>query len=438
MSKYIIIILVLFLFHTVAYGQELLSKSDAISIAMENNFDILVAKTDQKIAKNNASLLNSGYLPNLSADAATNFSTSNSELTFADGDGVTNNGARSSSQSASVNLGYTLFDGFGRMYDYKVLQTSYQLSELQSRLVIENTLLNLFNSYYEVARLTENEHSQRETLYISGDRLKRAKYASEYGQNTQLDVLNAEVDYNTDSINYLTITQALKNEMRNLNVLMGRDVDIEFDVDTMLVFDESLTFDIINEGATQNNATLLQQQNMLLNSEYEVKGSLSSMIPKIGLNANYGWNDNQLAPGNFLSESTSKTLTLGASLTWSIFNGGSSIVQKQNTKLAYEQQQLSTNQASLNLDRDLGNAWTTYTTALFVMQAESKNQQTNKLNFDRSKEQYELGQITSIEFRQAQFNLLNANLNYNQAKYSAKLAELTLLQMSGALLEANF
>ena len=55
-------------------------------------------------------------------------------------------------------------------------------------------------------------------------------------------------------------------------------------------------------------------------------------------------------------------------------------------------------------------------------------------NFNRTQEKYKLGQATSIEFRQAQLNLINSELNRNQAKYAAKIAELTVLQLSGELL----
>ena len=46
--------------------------------------------------------------------------------------------------------------------------------------------------------------------------------------------------------------------------------------------------------------------------------------------------------------------------------------------------------------------------------------------------------MTSIEFRQAQLNLLTAELSRNQAKYDAKLAEILVLQISGELLNVQF
>ncbi|MEP2026276.1 TolC family protein, partial [Reichenbachiella sp.] len=156
------------------------------------------------------------------------------------------------------------------------------------------------------------------------------------------------------------------------------------------------------------------------------------------INSSYGWNNNQFAPGNFSSQATSTSLNIGATLTWNIFDGGRSNVQRQNSKLAMENQQINLERTRLDLERQVQNAWTVYQTALFVMKAEEKNLQTNHRNFDRSKEQYGFGLITSIEFRQAQFNLLTANLNFNQAKYSAKIAELELLRLSGTILDAKF
>ena len=309
---------------------------------------------------------------------------------------------------------------------------------VQARVVIENTLINLFNSYYEIARLSENELNQKETLDISRERWTRAKYSFEFGQNSQLDILNAEVDYNTDSINFLTIVQQLKNEKRNLNLLMGRDINLDFGIDTILVFEENLTYDELAVQANQKNATLVQQQGNLKNAGFDMKVTKSTLIPTIGVNSSYGWNNNQFAPGNFLSDRTATALNLNATLSWNIFDGGISNTRRQNSKLQYENQKIFLEQTQLDLERQLRNAWTIYQTALFVMVAEDRNKHTNERNFSRSKEQYQLGQINSIDFRQAQFNLLNAKQNFNQAKYSAKVAELALKRLSGTLLEATF
>lgn len=421
-----------------AKAQDVLEKEEAVKIALENNFDIRTADNNVLVAKNNASIKNSNYLPSVSASSSANFSYNDLETTANDGTVSSNKGVQTSRYNASVGLNYTLFDGFNRENVYKSLKESYNISELQARQVIELALVNIFAVYYEVARLTENELNQKETLDISRDRLLRASYSFDYGQNTQLDVLNAEVDYNSDSITYLTIVQQLENEKRNLNLLMGRDVEIKFNVDTTIVYANNLAFLSIKEKSELNNVTLLLNQGGLRTAEYNLRSTKAGSIPKIGLNANYGASLNNLGVTSFVDKQTLVGPSLGATLSWNIFDGGITNIRKQNAQISLDNQGIALEQVKLVLSRNVSNAWNIYKTALFVLEAEGMNLRTNGRNFNRTVEQYALGQITSIVFRQAQLNLLNAKLNYNRAKYSAKIAELALFQLSGDLLDATF
>ena len=95
-------------------------------------------------------------------------------------------------------------------------------------------------------------------------------------------------------------------------------------------------------------------------------------------------------------------------------------------------------QLNNSLERSMANALEVYTNSLIILTAEEKNVETNKRNFSRTEEQFKLGQITTIEFRQAQINLLNAQSNLNQSKFDAKNAELLILQLSGELLNTEF
>ena len=61
----------------------------------------------------------------------------------------------------------------------------------------------MFSVYFEVARLTENASVLEETFQNTKKRLTRAQYAFEYGQTNKLEVLNAEVDIVSDSINLM-------------------------------------------------------------------------------------------------------------------------------------------------------------------------------------------------------------------------------------------
>ena len=273
---------------------------------------------------------------------------------------------------------------------------------------------------------------------ISKERLLRAQYSYEYGQNTQLDVLNAEVNFNTDSINYLNISQELENTKRNLNVLLGRDVDIHFEVDTTVIYAENLSEDLILEKTLKNNVFVLQNQSFLRNSENNIVVSKSGYLPKVNLNAGYSWDQRDNGAISFFQKQSSYGTNAGVSLSWNIFDGGFTKTRVQNAKINLDNQRIIEEQNKQSIQRDAQNAWGFYQNSLFVLQAETKNLETNRRNFQRTQEQYKLGQITSIVFREAQQNLLLSSLNFNRAKYEAKIAELALFQLSGDLMEADF
>ena len=427
---------------------QLLTKKEAIKLALANNFDIQIANNSADIAENNAGILNSGYLPSLRGDAGANYQKASTTTSFpgtVDGDGIPRpdnviEGAETQRYNAGLTLNYTLFDGLGRYYTYKSLKERYNLSKLQARETIENTVLQLFSVYYEVARLTENIKILEEALQISQDRVTRANYQFDYGQNTKLDVLNAQVDVANDSINVLNAKQQLITTKRDLNLVINRELNQEFVVDTLVQFVPKITLEDYVKEAPANNVSLLQNEQNIQLSAYDIKINKSGYLPTVGLNGSYGWNQARNPAGVFFPGNISNATALGAgvSLTWNIFDGGSTAVRVKNAKLAYENQELLKDRVVAEVKRDIANAFSNYENRISIFAIQEQNVLTNENNFERSKERFKLGQITSIEFRQAQINLTNAKANRTLAKYDAKLAELQLLQLTGQLLNWRF
>jgi outer membrane protein TolC len=432
----------------IAAQDTLLSKDKAVKLALENNFGIQVARNQVEIAANNKNILNSGYLPSLTATAGATYNRDDSTIEFPGQ--LTEEGqprpdleidqAEAQRYNSALRVDYTLFDGLGRLYNYKSLKEQYALSELQARETIENTMLQLFSVYFEVARLTENQRVLEEALRISKDRITRAEYAFEFGQNTKLDILNAQVDVTNDSINLLNTRQQLANTRRDLNVVLNQNLNTNFEVDTVVRFIPRLQLqDYVSQTELHNVAILQTARNLVIN-EYDIKINRSGYLPTVGLNGSYGWNLNQSAASAFFPGTNTETLNvaLGATLTWNLFDGGGTSVRVKNAKIAYENQELLQQQVSLEVNRDIQNALAIYENRLEIYNIQEQNVVTNQNNFERSREQFQLGRITSIEFRQAQINLLNAQTNKNLAKYDAKLAELQLLQLTGQLLNVDF
>ncbi|SFN78844.1 Outer membrane protein TolC [Bizionia echini] len=438
MSTKNLIIYSLILFSCPVFSQKTLNPEEAFSMALEYNYGIKITNNSLEIAENNTSILNSGYLPTLTGNAGATFNLDNTEAQFSNGQSTVLNGAESSRYNASVNLNYVVFDGMGRQYNFKRLKEEYYLSQLEARETIENVIIQLFTIYYELAKTYENSLALEQTLTISKDRLLRAEYQFEYGQNTKLGVLNAQVDINNDSINLININQQLKNTKRDLNVVIGNQIKENFNVKTDLKFLLDLDKDELLTKTKANNVALLQAERNISIGEIDIKSRKSQYLPSIGLIGSYGWNKNNNNAASFATTTLNTGLSGGINFAWDLFDGGSTITQVKNSKIILDNQKLQKEQLIINIERDFYNAWEDYQNKLVIFNVQEDNIITSQNNFERTQEKFKLGQATSIEFRQAQLNLRNAELSRNQAKYDAKLAELYVLQISGDLLNVEF
>ncbi len=411
-----------------------LKLSDAIAIAMDKNQDILIAKNNVRIAEVNKSAMNSGYLPVLNGSAGASYSNNNSDITFISGDKVSKDGASSTNYSASLGLNYRLFDGMSRHYNYKVLNESYTLSELQARAVIENSLIRLIRSYYQVAKLTSKLENLKRTLHISNTRLEYMHDKYRYGQATELDLLNAEVDRNNDSVNYINTVRELEIAQNDMKVVMGTDMTLEFAIDTMVRFGPKVNLNDMWVAARSKNVDYMIAKQSKGISELQLKQSHTGYIPTIDLSGKYSFSQMESDVGS-LTFQQSLGYNIGASLNWNIFDGGKTRTRELNAKIQVENAQIQVDKIKTDLERKVADAYSNYTNMLFILKTEETNKKINQLNFERSVEQYKLGQLTSIDFRNAQVNLQKSVDRYNEALYNAKIAELELMKLAGLFLD---
>ena len=436
--KYLNLVIIIFFSVFQGFSQEILTKKEALEITLENNFGIKIANNNAEVAKNNANILNSGFLPTIAATSGTNYRRENQDVTFQDGTNRSIAGAVTKSYNAAVSLNYTLFDGLGRKYNYQQLKESYNLTEIQARETIENTYLQLFTIYFQIARLSENTENLSEALSISKRRLERANYQYKFGQSTKLELLNAEVDVNNDSIVYITTKQQLNNAKRGLNIILGIEKEPNYDVETEVDFIKMMNFDDLLNKTIANNSLLKQNEQNIAISEFNIKINKSQYLPRLGLTSSYGWNQSDNPATSFLAGATITGLNAGLNLTWNLFDGGATKTRVTNAKIALDNQQILLEQQKTTIQNNLKNTWENYQNQLFILSAQEKNVLTSQDNFNRTEDRYKLGQVTSIEFRQAQINLLNAKTAFNNAKFDAKLIEIQLLQLSGDILNVAF
>ena len=338
-------------------GQTVLSREDALALALEHNYGILMSRNTLEVADNNRSLANAGFLPNLAVSSGATYNNADTDISFPgqfleDGTprpDLSINEAISRGYNARLTLNYTLFDGGVRWFNYQRLRTQYQITELQLRETIEQTVLQLFTVYFQVAFLEETLVNSQEALSISKDRAERAEAQFGYGQTNKLAVLNAQVDVTNDSIALLGVQRQLSTAQRDLNTLLGRSVDQSFTVDKEVTWASSELLSLSMEEALQNNVDVLQAKALLTQNKYDVKIAQGGYLPSVGLNGSYGWNENQNPRSAFFpgTINDSYSLGLGATLTWNLFDGGRTIIRANNARIVLENQTLAEKQTLL-------------------------------------------------------------------------------------------
>jgi len=430
--KNIILLILLFLGFSLN-AQTVLTLEQAKTITLANNFGIKIAKNNVVISQNQTDKSVNGYLPTVSANAGLNGNFGGSLQKFGNGNEASTSNAFTWGGNATVQANYTIFDK-RRDLTLEQLKESLSLSNLQLKQTIEQNLLQVYNGYFQIAQLSENVNALLEAINISRERLRRAQYQLDFGQGSGLNVLNAKVDIQRDSVNLLNTKMNLENAKRNLNVSMGRNTNEDFQVEVDTAIDESLNLEsLIEQSKNENIALQVNRKNLAVN-EMNLQIIDAEKRPTFSAGASYAFNYSDNPTGAFIDKSNSRGLAANVGINWTIYDGSRDI-RKQNAVINLTNQKLQINQLQQQLERDIINAWANYQNALFVLQVEENAVDTNRENFSRTEEQVKTGRLTSIEFRQAQLNLLNAQTSLNNAKFDTKLREIQMLQLVGKLID---
>lgn len=147
-----------------------------------------------------------------------------------------------------------------------------QLKELEnlSQTELKRTILtkvsSVFSVYYDLVQQKQQLTALDSTIEISKQRLETAKNRYTIGKASKLEVLNAEVDLNTDITSALRQLEIYNNTKVQLNELLAREVTTDFDVYTIITVAQNLNLKNLQTlAATQNP----QLQSQLIQNVYK-------------------------------------------------------------------------------------------------------------------------------------------------------------------------
>lgn len=423
--------LVLFLFFMVKMSaQEILTVENAVKIALENNFEIKIASNNLTIDKTNVSTGNAGMLPTVAATIVNNNRIQNSSQTSQTGVVTQLDNAKNNSLGYGVGLDWTVFDGLKMFAKLDQLKELQNLGEAQLKSTVLQKIGDVTATYFDLVQQQQQLSALDSTILISDKRLNLAQNRFSIGKASKLEVLNAQVDLNTDKVMLLRQKELYANTKIALNQILARDSQINFKVVDEIVVDEKLKLDELTTLAEKQNPQLQAQIISRRVSELQLKQIRADRYPTVKLNTGYNFAETQSSLG-FTSQSSARGFNYGFSASLNIFDGLSQNRNEKIAKIELENSEIATNQQNMNLLSALASAYQKYLTNLELINLENINQDIASQNLRISIDKLTIGTITTLEFRAAQLNYVNAKVRYSNAQFQAKLSEIALKELAG-------
>ena len=413
-------------------AQEVLTLESAVKIALENNYEIKIATNNLDIEKTNVTIGNAGMLPKVTATIVDNNSVQNSSQTRQDGTQTDLDNAKNNSLSYGVGLDWTIFDGmrmFARLDQLKELQ---KLGEAQLKLTLITKISDVHAAYYDLVQQQQQLIALDTTIVISNQRLTLAKNRFTIGKASKLEVLNAQVDLNTDQVAILRQKELYANSKILLNQILARDLKSDFKVIDAIAVNNQLSLAELTALAEKQNPQLEAQIINKKVAELELKQIKAGRYPTIKVNTGYNFSESQSSLG-FVSQSASRGLNYGFSASLNVFDGFSQNRNEKIAKIQIENSKMTIEQQNLILHSQLATSYQTYLTNLELIALEGKNESIAKQNLSITLDKFRIGTITTLEFRTAQLNYVNAKVRYSNAQFLGKLSEIALRELAGNL-----
>jgi outer membrane protein len=432
MKNSLFLILYFFCFSVWSQNKPILTLEEAISKTLSNNYDIRIAKNDLKIDEMNVSAGNAGMLPRVSGTVLNNNTILNQTQTQASGNEIEVDGARNLNINYGVGIDWTIFDGFRMFARHNQLKELQNLGATELKVSILGRVSAVYQTYFNMVTQQHQLKAFDSIIAVSEFRLKTAKNRFTIGKASKLEVLNAEVDLNTDLSAKIQLLEQYNLLKVGLNELIAQPLDTDFEVTDAIVIDEKLLLSELIPQAEKQNPQLQLQFIQKKIQEYELKQVKANRLPTLSIQGGYNLIRSQ-SPFGFITESTGRNFTYGFSASLNIFDGFNQNRNEKVAKVQLENTQLQIERQTQLVKSQLTSLYQSYISNLSLLELEKKNETLAKQNLNITLEKFKIGSVAPIEFRTAQENYANAIIRLTTAEFNCKQSEISLKEIAGNL-----
>lgn len=410
-----------------------LTLKDAVDAALDQNFDIRIAKVTLDQARANNTIGNAGMLPAVTAIGGVNGTLTDAHIELASGDVQNRKGARSETLSGAVQLDWVLFDGLRMFASKRRLEELERMGNTNLKQQVQGTIANVIAGYAEVVRQKQQLVAIDTAMALAKVRMDLAQRKFEVGTSAKTDYLQAQVDFNASKSAYLVQAANLRQAKDSLMILLGRDQFANYDVQDSLHLNKNIQYKNKDQWIDRNYSLQLAQQQKKV-SEYDLKIANGAQLPVLNFSADYNYNRTQNGAGVTLFNRVYGPQA-GLNLSMPLFNGFNLQRQKKVARQEVFRQDLLVQQLSTRITARYRTAWRSYDNALQALALEKENINYAKENVMIQQARFRVGVANTLELREAENSYVTALTRLVDAAYTVKVTETRLLEIENNLVQ---
>lgn len=415
-------------------AQEVLTLDEAITLALSQNYNIQLSLNDKEIAQTANSWYAAGKLPTVAVNGVLNNSLTNLHQNLSNGTVIERNGTRTSVLNINGQISYRLYGGKRVYIAKKRLDIRESMADEALKQDINQTIFDVTNKYITINRLIKQKSAVQETISFFEERSKLSQSRFEIGTSGKNDYLQSQIDLNVQRNNEINLTNNIALAKMELNQLLARDPNAPFEVQDIVIPETLPTEAEVNEAIDAMNPqiTLLKyNQQILEQNALEIKAlQKPSLFANGSLNLNY---NNSSAGFNLLTQNYGPQAGLSVSVP--LFTRALANQQIKINALDYKSQGLQIDATKHFLRSIAAEAYQNYNNALQLIELEEQNLNIIREHNNIAMERFRKATITTVELRQAQLNLVEAQNRIINARYILKQSEVQLLYVMGKLIQ---
>jgi outer membrane protein TolC len=417
-------------------GQPFMSLDEALALGMINNYSIRVARNDSAIATSEVTFGNAGMLPSLNAYGNWDKASLDAKARTMLGGSIDRKGAAVNTVSAGLQLHWTLFDGTAMFLEYDKLKSHAELTTLQLRNKVENTVFDIIASYYDITRQKLMVKACEKKLETSNLRLSVARSKFQSGLGSEQELLQAEVIHLSDTTALVRQQTMLKSAEISLNKLLAIDLQHGFTVEDTIPLVSLPPLQQLTGNALRTNSIYLQAGEVQKLNLLDVKLLRSKQMPTLTLRGAYAFAENK-TDAALINYTRTLGPSVGINATVNIFDGWNLTRKIKQAKLELENQGIRIRELEQELLAAVLDAWLEHQNLLQSVELGRKGIALAKKNMDIAGKAFVSGTASSLQLREAQEDLFRADADLLEALYQARMIEIALLKISGELVKTG-